>query len=82
MDKQKIFTAEQLGRVLQGYRKSQELTQTETASRVGLQQKTVSALEINTAASSIESLFKLLSALDLTISIESKKRDSKNNEAW
>jgi HTH-type transcriptional regulator/antitoxin HipB len=52
------------------------LTQKEVASRVGLLPKTVSVLETDPARSSIASLFKLLSALELEIVLKSKQQAS------
>lgn len=65
-----IATPAQLGRVLRGYRKARGLTQERAASKVGMRAKTVSAIEGGQGAgSSIETLFKLLSALDLELVI-------------
>lgn len=73
-----VLTANQLGKILKGYRREQKLTQTEAGETVGLLQKTVSKLERNTESASVESLFKLLSALDLEMSITPKGERSKS----
>lgn len=64
-----ILTAKQLAQTLKGWRKTRRLTQAEAATGVGLLPKTISALESNPDASSLASLFKLLSALDLELVI-------------
>ncbi|NNC98552.1 MAG: helix-turn-helix transcriptional regulator [Gammaproteobacteria bacterium] len=71
-----VSTADQLGKVLRGYRRQQKKTQTDVGDSVGLLQKTVSLIERETERSSIESLFKLMSALNLTMEIRSKDEAS------
>ncbi|MDQ3003554.1 MAG: helix-turn-helix domain-containing protein [Fibrobacterota bacterium] len=65
----KILTARQLAQALKGWRKSRRLTQAEAAGRVGLRPKTISALESKPEPSTLGSLFKLLSALELELVI-------------
>lgn len=73
-------TPTQLGQVLRGQRKSQKLTQKEAAQVVGLLPKTISKLELATETATIESLFKLLSALQIELVIRSKSQESPNRE--
>jgi len=63
----KILIPEQLGEALKSERKSMKITQKEAAASVGLLPKTISNLENYTANASVESLFKLLSALQMKI---------------
>jgi HTH-type transcriptional regulator/antitoxin HipB len=65
----------QLAQILRGERKSQSLNQEAVGARVKLLTKTVSKLENQPEKSTVESLFKLLSALDLELVVRSK-RDS------
>ncbi|MBI4005202.1 MAG: helix-turn-helix domain-containing protein [Gammaproteobacteria bacterium] len=67
-----IYTAGQLGKVLRGRRKSLKLSQTAAAKIVGLLPKTISGLETTPERSSVESLFKLLSALELELVLRPK----------
>ena len=73
-------TSKQLGQVLRGQRKSQKLTQKEAAQVVGLLPKTISKLELATETATIESLFKLLSALQLELVVRSKSPESAAKE--
>ena len=73
-------TPKQLGQVLRGQRKSQTLTQKEAAKMVGLLPKTISKLELATETATIESLFKLLSALRLELVVRSKLQESPSKE--
>ena len=67
-----IKTPQQLGAVLQGYRKSHQLTQAQVGARVGLPQKEISKLEMNPANTSLARVFKLLSALELEIVVRER----------
>jgi HTH-type transcriptional regulator/antitoxin HipB len=67
--KHTIYTAEQLGKVLKGIRRTRKLNQSDLGNSVGLLQKTVSLLETDPKGSTIESLFKILSALGMAMEI-------------
>jgi HTH-type transcriptional regulator/antitoxin HipB len=64
----------QLGAALKNARIRRGLSQTDAASTVGLKQKTVSSLENVGAKTSVETLYKMLSALDLELVIRDKAR--------
>jgi HTH-type transcriptional regulator/antitoxin HipB len=66
------LTGYQLAQVLRGYRKARHLTQREAAARGGLLQKTVWALETAPEKATIESLFRLLGALDVELVLRDK----------
>ena len=72
-----VSTSKQLALILRGIRKTRGLSQEAAGKKVGLLPKTISALENHPESSSIESLFKLLSALDLELLI-APKEDFKN----
>lgn len=75
-----VRTSEQLGSVLQGCRKQAGLTQQSAGSRVGLYAKTISGLELYPNKSTIGSLFKLLSALDLELVLQPKSKSHQDPE--
>jgi HTH-type transcriptional regulator / antitoxin HipB len=75
------LTPAQLGQLLRGQRKSRQLTQATAAASVGLLPKTVSKLELDPGTATIESLFKLLSALDLEIVVRSRA-DGRRDTDW
>ena len=60
-----VKTPQQLGAVLQGCRKTHQLTQAQVGERIGLAQKEISKLEMNPATTSLARVFKVLSALEL-----------------
>lgn len=70
----KITSPEMLAQALKNTRKDKGLTQASMADGIGVKQATVSAFENRPEKSRIETLFKLLSALDLEIRIQ--KRDA------
>lgn len=72
------LTPFQLAQVLRGYRRSKGLTQHDAAQIGGLLQKTVSTLETAPQRTSVQSLFKLVSALDLELVIRDKNADLAN----
>ncbi|MFL6624003.1 MAG: helix-turn-helix domain-containing protein [Sulfurifustis sp.] len=72
-----VRTPSQLGDALKAGRAAKKLTQQEAGGRVGLLPKTISALESKPERSSVESLLKLLSALDLELVLREKSRQPK-----
>lgn len=78
----KIRTTDQLAKVIQDIRKQKGLTQKQITDRVGLLAKTISALENSPNGVSIASLFKLLSALDLEITLQPKVLDAASRGEW
>ena len=65
-------TPQQLGQALRGRRAKLRLSQTDVGRKVGIKQDTVSVLEIHTPSSTIETLFKALSALGLELVVREK----------
>lgn len=75
-----IRTPGQLGPVLQGYRKTQDLTQAGVGRTAGLPQGEVSKLERDPTTASLGRIFKLVAALDLEIVIRSRDRNALRSE--
>lgn len=71
-----IRTPGQLAQVLRGQRLAQDQTQKAAGEPVGLLPKTVGRLESAPERSTVESLFKLLSALNLELVIRPKSDPS------
>jgi HTH-type transcriptional regulator/antitoxin HipB len=67
-----IRTSRQLSQVLRAHRKMKGITQKVAGEGVGLLPKTISALEQHSAGSTLESLFRLLSALNLELVIQER----------
>ncbi len=75
-----IVTPSQLGQMLRRFRKEKKLSQASVASLVSLLPKTVSRLETRTESATVDSLFKLLSALELELTIQIKPNQSSDLE--
>jgi HTH-type transcriptional regulator/antitoxin HipB len=76
-----IKTPRQLGAVLQGCRKTRQLTQAQAGERVGLPQKEISKLEMDPSNTTLARVFKLLSALDLEIVVR-ERGSADNTSEW
>lgn len=62
-----VRTADQLPGLLQGFRKAAGLTQAQVATRLGVTQQTLSALERNASSVSAARLMKLLAILGVEL---------------
>jgi HTH-type transcriptional regulator/antitoxin HipB len=74
----KITSPETLALTLKNTRRDQSLTQQSVAELVGVKQATISAFENYPEKSRVETLFKLLAALDLELQVT--KRDQPNEQ--
>ncbi|EJE4182573.1 TPA: helix-turn-helix domain-containing protein [Vibrio parahaemolyticus] len=83
-----ITSPSQLAIHLRDDRKSKNLSQTKVADPVGLKQDTVSKFELNPETTSIQTLFRILSSLNLEMHIVQKsesiysKVDDDDEEKW
>ena len=78
----RLNTPQILAAVIRDQRKVQQLTQKEAAERVGIKQATISGCENNPDQCKVETLFKLLSALDLELHITRKGQSLDKNNEW
>lgn len=77
----KITTAQQLSSVLKQNRTTRQQSQTDVAKQVGIRQDTVSSFEKNPNSTKLETLFKLLSALNLELEVHTRDRQVKA-DSW
>ncbi len=77
-----IYSPKSLGNVLKRQRKAKKLTQTEVGDAFKLDQTTVSSIEQGAAGTRLETLFRMLAALDLEMIIQPKKNTPKTGENW
>jgi HTH-type transcriptional regulator/antitoxin HipB len=75
-----IRTAQQLGPVLQGYRKTRGLTQARVGQTVGLPQGEISKLELDPSSASLARVFKLLAALELELVVRPRGKNTPPSE--
>ena len=71
-----ITSAKQLSACLRDIRLAQQRSQSKVASRVGIKQDTVSSFELNPESTKLETLFKILAALELSLDIKPRNESS------
>ncbi len=80
---QLVYSPKSLGNVIRRVRKAKKLSQSQTGSPFKLEQSTLSHIEQGVPGTRIETVFRVLAALDLEIVIRSKKEnDSKTPGTW
>jgi len=80
---QLVTTAEALGEALQRARKLKGLSQTEAGHPFNVSQRTVSTLEQGLSGVRLDTLFRMLAALDLELVVRDKpKRAKQDKNAW
>ena len=80
-----ITSAKMLANAVRDQRKAQNITQSDTAKLVGIKQTTVSAFENTPEGTKLDTLFKLLAALDLELHIQPRNSTAEtqsNNQQW
>ena len=75
-----IKTPQQLGAVVQGYRKHRGLTQKDVGAKVGLAQSVVSLFEASPHRVGLVRVFKLLAALDLELVVRPRGAQTRRSE--
>ncbi|WP_409159962.1 helix-turn-helix domain-containing protein [Pectobacterium sp. B2J-2] len=77
----KVTNSQQLSSYLKDVRITQKLSQGKVASKVGIRQDTVSSFEQHPDSTKLETFFKILSALNLELTVTPRNVDTANNEA-
>ena len=74
-----------LANAVRDQRKAQNITQSDTAKLVGIKQTTVSAFENTPEGTKLDTLFKLLAALDLELHVQPHNSNAEiqsSNQQW
>ena len=74
----KVTSAKQLSAYIKDARLSQKLSQGKVAGKVGIRQDTVSSFELNPESTKLETLFKILAALELSLDIRPRTDPAEN----
>jgi HTH-type transcriptional regulator/antitoxin HipB len=77
-----ITSLQILGQALKSARQKKGLTQAELGALVGLKQKTISSAENGSPGIRLETLFRLLSGLDLNVILRTRIKALKNHGEW
>jgi HTH-type transcriptional regulator/antitoxin HipB len=80
----KVVSPEILGAALREARKKKGLSQAEAGRSVGMDQPTVSKVEQGNSGTRLDTLFRLLAALDLELVLQPRQTPNKNDsgENW
>jgi HTH-type transcriptional regulator/antitoxin HipB len=80
---QLVHSPKSLGSAIKRQRKAKQLSQTEAGSTFKIEQSTISSIEQGAPGTRLETLFRLLAALDLEMVIRPKEAISKKiKENW
>ncbi|WP_194207726.1 helix-turn-helix domain-containing protein [Superficieibacter sp. 1612_C1] len=74
-----VTNTKQRSSLLKDIRPTQKLSQGKVASKVGIRQDTVSSFELHPDSTRLETFFKILSALNLELTISPRNADADNN---
>lgn len=77
-----ITSPEILGRVLRKYRKELGLTQTQVGEKFNIRQASISNIESGSSGVSLDTLFRLMSALNLEMHVQDRDSDSPEGGLW
>lgn len=79
----KITSGKLLANVLRNYRIEQNKTQGQVGNTVGVKQATISSFENNPDSTKLETLFKILNALNLELSVRERGMShGESSEGW
>lgn len=73
---QKVISPESLGQALRAERKQKGLSQKVVGHSVGMEQHTISKIEKGNPGTELSTLFRLLAALDLELTIQPRQKPS------
>ena len=81
---QKVISPESLGQALRSERKQKGLSQKAVGHSVGMEQHTISKIEKGNPGTELNTLFRLLAALDLELTIQPRQKPSTESkgDAW
>lgn len=77
-----IRSAKELGEALRQQRKGKGLTQTAVGKPVNLVQSKISQIENGTLAIELNTLFRLLTALDLELVVQPRQKSELKGDEW
>ncbi|WP_322861874.1 helix-turn-helix domain-containing protein [Aeromonas allosaccharophila] len=78
----KVTSPASLAAALRDQRKLSKLTQTMTAEQIGIKQTTVSDFENRPESTKLETLFKILAALDLELHVVKRGSTLDQSKVW
>ena len=80
--KQRVYSPKSLGIALRRARKLKKLNQKQAGLPFNIEQSTISSIEQGAAGTRVETLFRMLAALDLEMVIQTKQKPPQTAEEW
>ena len=77
---QKVISPENLGQALRAERKQKGMSQKAVGHSVGMEQHTISKIEKGNPGTELNSIFRLLAALDLELTVQPRQKPSIESE--
>lgn len=77
-----VTSPKMLAQAIRDARKQRSLTQRETAASMGMKQSTASEFENHPEGTRLDTLFKLLAALDLKLQVVSRRGKNNSSDGW
>ena len=77
-----VTSPKMLAQAIKDARKQRNLTQRETAASMGMKQSTVSEFENHPEGTRLDTLFKLLAALDPKLQVVSRRGKNNSSDGW
>ena len=77
-----VTSPKMLAQAIKDARKQRNLTQRETAASMGMKQSTVSVFENHPEGTRLDTLFKLLAALDPKLQVVSRRGKNNSSDGW
>ena len=77
-----VYSPKSLGNTIKRQRKAKKLSQKAAGAAFKLDQTTISSIEQGAPGTRLETLFRILAALDLEMIIKPKKNTIKNGDNW
>lgn len=77
-----VHSVKEMAESIKDRRKRQKLSQAEVGDRVGVKQATVSAFENKPESTKLETLFKILAALELELQVVPRGSASQAKSGW
>ncbi|CAM6435891.1 helix-turn-helix domain-containing protein [Klebsiella pneumoniae] len=77
-----VTSPKMLAQAIRDARKQRNLTQRETAASMGMKQSTVSEFENHPEGTRLDTLFKLLAALDPKLQVVSRRGKNNSSDGW
>ncbi|ECG8589617.1 helix-turn-helix domain-containing protein [Salmonella enterica subsp. salamae] len=77
-----VTSPKMLAQALRNARKQRKLTQREAAESMCMKQSTASEFENHPEGTRLDTLFKLLAALDLKLQVVNRRGENKSSDSW